>query len=91
MSVSESEAEYFFLNEELMFSSRHFKKKSFGTFIMKNLEEQIKKQYDKAYLDASLPASSFYEKLGYSTVRHEKQAVENGKILVYEVMEKIFL
>ena len=66
-------------------------KKGFGTFIMKKLEEQIKKQYNKAYLDASLPASSFYEKLGYSTVRHEKQAVENGKVLVYEVMKKNLL
>ena len=63
-------------------------KKGYGTFIMKNIEEQISEKYDKAYLDASLPAAALYEKLGFSTVKHERYPVENGVILAYEVMEK---
>lgn len=63
-------------------------KKGYGTFIIKNLEARISKKYDKAYLDASLPAAALYEKLGYSTVKHERYPVKNGVVLVYEVMEK---
>lgn len=63
-------------------------KKGYGTFIMRNIEAQISGKYDKAYLDASLPAVTLYEKLGFSTTKHEKYPVENGIILVYEIMEK---
>lgn len=63
-------------------------KKGYGTFIMKNIEVQISEKYDKAYLDASLPAAALYEKLGFATVKHERYPVENGVILAYEVMEK---
>ncbi|MFG6326161.1 MAG: GNAT family N-acetyltransferase [Lachnospiraceae bacterium] len=63
-------------------------KKGYGTFIIKNLEARISKKYDKAYLDASLPAAALYEKLGYATVKHERYPVKNGVVLVYEVMEK---
>ena len=63
-------------------------KKGYGTFIMKNIEEQIGEKFDKAYLDASLPAAALYEKLGFVTVMHERYPVENGVILAYEVMEK---
>ena len=63
-------------------------KKGYGTFIMKNIEEQIREKYNKAYLDASLPAVALYEKLGFVTVKHERYPVENGVILAYEVMEK---
>ena len=55
------------------------------TFIMKNIEVQISEKYDKEYLDASLPAAALYEKLGFSTVKHECYPVENGVILAYEV------
>ena len=55
---------------------------------MKNIEEQIREKYNKAYLDASLPAVALYEKLGFVTVKHERYPVENGVILAYEVMEK---
>lgn len=60
----------------------------YGTFIIKTIEEEILKKYDKAFLDASLPAAQLYEKLGYKTIKHEKYPVENGVILAYEVMEK---
>lgn len=65
-----------------------YQKKGYGTFIMKTIETQIGEKYDKAYLDASLPAAALYEKLGFCTKKHEHYPVANGVILVYEVMEK---
>lgn len=65
-----------------------FQKKGYGTFIIKNIEEKISAKYDKAYLDASLPAAALYEKLGFATIKHDRHLVENGVILAYEVMEK---
>lgn len=65
-------------------------KKGYGTFIVKKIEDQICDRYDRAYLDASLPAAVLYEKLGFSTIKHEKHPVENGVILAYEVMEKSY-
>lgn len=55
---------------------------------MKTLETRIEETYDSVYLDASLPAAALYEKLGFHTVKHERYPVENGVVLVYEVMEK---
>lgn len=66
-----------------------FQGKGYGSRIMEELEAEIALTYDKVYLDASLPASHLYEKRGYSTVKHEKWQVENGVVLVYEVMEKL--
>lgn len=63
-------------------------KMGYGTFIIKNIEAQIMEKYDKAYLDASLPAAALYEKMGFSTIKHGRYPVENGVILAYEVMEK---
>ncbi len=63
-------------------------KKGYGTFIVKQIEAKIAEKYDKAYLDASLPAATLYEKLGYRTIKHEKYPVENGVVLAYEIMEK---
>lgn len=65
-----------------------FQGKGYGSYIMQCLEEQIGHKYDMVYLDASLPASQLYENRGYKTVKHEKWPVENGVVLVYEVMEK---
>ena len=55
---------------------------------MQCLEADIAKKHDSVELDASLPASRLYEKRGYKTVKHEKWDVENGVVLVYEIMEK---
>lgn len=63
-------------------------KMGYGTFIIKNIVAQISENYDKAYLDASLPAAALYGKLGFSITKHEHYPVENGVILAYEVMEK---
>lgn len=65
-----------------------FQKNGFGSIIMQKLENQIALSYDTVNLDASLPASHFYEKRGYITKSHEKYFVENGVILVYEIMQK---
>ena len=62
--------------------------KGYGSYIMQCLENQIRLRYDTVYLDASLPASHLYEKRGYQTTKHKKWNVENGRILVYEVMVK---
>lgn len=65
-----------------------YQKKGYGTFIMKNIEDQISDKYEKVYLDASLPAVALYEKLGFSATKHERYPVENEAVLVYEIMEK---
>lgn len=58
---------------------------------MQHLENEIKLKYDTVYLDASLPASHFYEKRGYQTIKHKQWNMENGAVLVYEVMKKVLL
>lgn len=65
-----------------------FQGRGFGTFIMNQLEEKIAKQYDKAELDASLPACRLYYNLGYKTIDHGILECAGGVILVYEIMEK---
>lgn len=65
-----------------------FQKQGYGSYIMQCLENEIGLKHEKVYLDASLPASHLYEQRGYKTIKHEKWDVENGVILVYEVMEK---
>lgn len=65
-----------------------YQKKGYGSYIMQQLENEIGLIYDEIYLDASLPASHLYEKRGYKTSKHESMNLENGAILVYEVMEK---
>ena len=63
--------------------------RGYGNFIMQCLENEIAKKYHSVELDASLPASHIYEKRGYKTVKHERYNVENGAVLVYEIMEKL--
>lgn len=65
-----------------------FQKQGYGSYIMQCLENNIALNYDSVCLDASLPAAHMYEKRGYKTIRHDKWEVENGVVLVYEVMEK---
>ena len=65
-----------------------FQGRGYGSFIMEQLEDIIAVEYDTVFLDASLPASHLYEKRGYQTIRHDRWNVENGFVLVYEIMEK---
>lgn len=67
-----------------------FQGKGYGSFIMDRLEDRIRTGHEKAELDASLPACTLYEKRGYKTVKHARWNVENGVVLVYEIMEKEF-
>lgn len=65
-----------------------FQKQGYGSYIMQILENEIAVHYDTAYLDASLPACHMYEKRGYVTVRHDRWELDNGVVLVYEIMKK---
>lgn len=65
-----------------------FQGRGHGSYIMQCLEAEIALKYDSVLLDASLPASHIYEKRGYKTIKHERWNVENGVVLVYEIMEK---
>lgn len=65
-----------------------FQGKGYGTYIMNQLEELIKKQYNMVNIDASLPACRLYARLGYNTVDHGIWECKNGVIQVYEIMEK---
>lgn len=67
-----------------------FQKNGYGTFLMKQLEEIIKEQYDYADIDASLPACNLYSHLGYQTVDHGIWHCKNDVIQVYEIMRKQF-
>ena len=65
-----------------------YQNRGYGTQIIKTIEAQICDKYDRAYLDASLPAAALYERLGFQTIKHERHLLENGVVLAYEVMEK---
>lgn len=71
-----------------VYVSPEFQKRGYGTFIMQQLEETIKEQYDYADIDASLPACNLYMHLGYQTVDHGILECENNVIQVYEIMKK---
>lgn len=65
-----------------------YQNQGYGTFIMQCIESVLLESYDVAVIDSSLPASKFYEAMGYKTITHNRIDCENGKVLVYEVMEK---
>lgn len=71
-----------------VYVSPAYQGKGYGSYIMQCLENKVGLKYDTVYLDASLPACRLYEKRGYKTIKHDKWDVENGVVLVYEVMEK---
>lgn len=72
-----------------VFVRPELQKQGFGRYIMQRMEDEIAELYECSYLDASLPACIFYEKLGYKSVRHERFELENGAVLVYDIMEKL--
>lgn len=71
-----------------VYVSPRCQRKGFGSFIMDRLEEKIAEGFEKAVLDASLPAVCLYERRGYRTVGHGVYKLENDVRLVYEIMEK---
>lgn len=62
--------------------------KGYGKFIMNTIEAEVAEKYDKAYLDASMPAEPFYEQLGYQVLKLEEFSVQNDVVLTYKIMEK---
>ena len=71
-----------------VYVSPKYQGKGYGSYIMECLEKEIALTSDVVYLDASLPACQFYEKRNYKTIKHESYEVDNGVVLVYEIMEK---
>ncbi|MBR3824047.1 MAG: GNAT family N-acetyltransferase [Lachnospiraceae bacterium] len=71
-----------------VYVSPRFQGKGYGTYIMKQLEERIRKNYDTIDIDASLPACRLYQRLGYATIDHGIWECKNGVIQVYEIMKK---
>jgi GNAT superfamily N-acetyltransferase len=66
-----------------------FQKQGFGRWIMRQLEEAAAEQGTRIVkLDASLPAKTFYDRLGYLTVEPAFLPVENGRRLDFFKMEK---
>jgi len=65
-----------------------FEGKGFGSVIMDHLEKEIFKEYNYCDLDASLPATMFYEHRGYRTVKHCKHDIGDGEVMIYEIMRK---
>lgn len=56
---------------------------------MERLEQGIRKNSDRAILDVSAPAESFYERRGYRVLRREILSIGNAEF-TYPIMEKIF-
>ncbi len=65
-----------------------FQGQGYGSCIMDKLEKEIFSEYDYCELDASLPASIFYENRGFRTVKHIKYDIGNGAFMIYEIMRK---
>ena len=63
-------------------------RKGYGAAVMEFLEQEAGKIYKDVFVESSLPGCIFYEKRDYRTVRHYSIPVENGKVLVYGLMQK---
>ena len=66
----------------------HYQGRGFGSHILKCLEAEIRADYETSRLDASIPAVCLYERRGYHSVGNGVYGLENGVMLVYEMMEK---
>lgn len=62
--------------------------KGYGSVIMEHLETDIFSEYEECVLDASFPATMFYEHRGYRTVEHKKHDIGDGEVMIYEIMRK---
>lgn len=80
-SAEENQITRFYVLPELQ-------RKGYGNRLLKALESEIFKTYDRVVSEVSLPSVFLYEKRGYSTVTHKQMALINDIVLVYEVMEK---
>ncbi len=72
-----------------VFVSPAFQKRGWGRRIMQHLEETAALAgVEVVRLDASLPAKTFYDRLGYTTVEPAFLPVENGRRLDFFRMQK---
>lgn len=79
------------VDDEVMrvFVDPAFQRCGCGRLIMRRLEERaVSNSIDVVKLDASLPAKTFYDALGYVTVEQAFREVGNGKRLDFYRMEK---
>lgn len=65
-----------------------FQKKGYGRAMMEFLERKAGEVVRNVMVESSLPGCIFYEKLGYRTVCHCQTPAANGRVLVYELMQK---
>lgn len=72
-----------------LFVLPEFQGKGYGTYLMNLFETKIFQNYGEIILDASLPASKFYEKRDYKHLKYEEKDCENGCFLLYEVLNKV--
>ncbi len=80
------------LDDEVMrvFVDPAFQKRGFGRLIMRKLEERaVTNSVDVVKLDASLPAKTFYDALGYVTLEKTFLDVGNNRRLDFYKMEKV--
>ena len=56
--------------------------------IMDHLEEALFNEYDYCDLDASLPATIFYEHREYRTVERRNHDIGDGEEMIYEIIRK---
>ena len=61
---------------------------SYGTAIMHELENIIRKDHSTIVLASSLPGYNLYLKLGYSTIKSEKIITSNQDVLYFNIMER---
>ena len=71
-----------------IFVNANFQKKGYGSYVIQQLEDEIAREYDEVYVDASLMSSIMYERRGYTLLKHKEVKLENDCVLVYEVMRK---
>jgi GNAT superfamily N-acetyltransferase len=79
------------VDDEVMrvFVDPAFQGRGFGRLIMQELEERaVSNNIAVIRLDASLPAKTFYDALGYATLERAFRDVGNGRRLDFYKMEK---
>ncbi len=64
--------------------------KGYGRALLDFGEEAIGRQYGKIVLDSSLPGKAVYLKRGYKVTEYKTERMENGDVLCWDVMEKIW-
>lgn len=75
-------------NITMVYVHPEHQRKGFGTYIVRQLENEISKKYRTVKLDASIPSGHLLDNLGYKTVEHCRTECADNVFLIHEVMEK---